>query len=84
MFSLEKQIDNPDGSYSTHKMAHSTTEDGAVVYPTIVEIDGKLKELSGKEAIAYAKRTGEFIHFDSESEAAKFAKGSWKKVVGLN
>ena len=53
------RIDNDDGTFSTHRLAYSTGDNGeAYVYPTIIQQeDGSLKQLSDKEAWEYAKRT---------------------------
>jgi hypothetical protein len=52
-------ISNPDGTVSTHKLSYVTGENGeAYVYPTIIQQeDGTLKEMDGKSAWEYAKRT---------------------------
>ena len=75
-------IKNPDGTYSTMKMRSSDN----IAYPTIVynEKTKKLKELSPKEAYAYAISTGEYIEFPSEEEANDFAANGYKKAFPKN
>lgn len=53
------KIYNEDGSFSTHKLAYSTNDNGeAYVYPTIIQNDkGELEQLSDDEAWEYAKKT---------------------------
>jgi hypothetical protein len=70
------QIDNGDGTYSTHKMSSSDN----IAYPTIVYINGKLQELDPESARNYALKTGEFIKFNNEQEADKFANNGYKKA----
>ena len=48
--------------------------------PTIVEIGGKLVKLDADQAIEYALKTGEFIEFDNEEDAIKFAENGYKQV----
>ena len=72
-------LDNKDGSYSTHSMSWGESDDGAFVYPTVVNVGGKLKRLSQKKAMDYAKETGEFIKFDNPDEADWFSR-NYKKV----
>jgi hypothetical protein len=71
-------INNPDGSISTHKMMYGQDSKGWYAFPSIIQENGKLKELSGKEADAYAHRTGKLKRFDTRDEASTYAAGSWK------
>ena len=67
-------IQNNDGTISSHLMAYSGIDGGrGVVYPTIVNVDGKLTKLGDRDAIEYAKRTGEAIIFKTEKEAEEFS-----------
>lgn len=77
-------IKNEDGSTSTHKMAWATNDDGAIIYPTIVNQGGKLVELSDDEAYNYAIKTGEFIKAPDTKTAAYFADGGYKIAAGWN
>jgi YHS domain-containing protein len=79
---------NEDGTRSSHKMAYSTTDNGAIAYPTIFpkERQGTEShnpndwiELKGKEAIDTAKARGEVYYFKSEENAAKWSEGEYKK-----
>lgn len=58
-------IENEDGTQSTHKLAYSTFDDGAMVFPTIIQNEDKtLKEfLSVDDAYNHAmeNNTGVFI-----------------------
>jgi len=59
------KINNPDGSYSTHRMSYVTNDRGqAHVFPTIVQdpVSGQLyQHPTGRSAWEYAKQTGEYI-----------------------
>jgi hypothetical protein len=72
-------IQNNDGSRSTHLMMNSGVDGGkGLVYPTIVNTVGGLRQLSAEEAYQYAVKSGEFIEFPSEDEALNFAAGGYK------
>ena len=53
------KIDNGDGTFSTHRLAYSTGDEGeAYVYPTIIQNDkGKLEQLNDHAAWEYAVKT---------------------------
>jgi hypothetical protein len=53
------KIENKDGSFSTHKLAYSTGDNGeAYVYPTIIQNDkGELEQLDDTAALEYAMKT---------------------------
>lgn len=53
------KIDNQDGTFSTHRLAYSTGDNGeAYVYPTIIQNDkGELEQLDDNAAWEYAKKT---------------------------
>jgi len=72
-------LDNKDGSISTHSMAYAGVDDGAIVYPTVVNMGGKLVRLSDQEALDYAKKTKEAIMFNDEKNADWFSR-NYKKV----
>lgn len=75
-------INNPDGSYSTHKLSYMTTDRGAHVFPTIVW-DGKgLQELPPKEAFERAKKTNDMLTFPTREEADWFGQ-NYKRVYGI-
>jgi hypothetical protein len=79
MYNNTNKIQNEDGSYSTHKMLNWSDDNGFYVAPTIVEINGKLKELSENEAIEHAYKTGELKSFKSGQEAQEYANNGYKK-----
>lgn len=74
------RINNPDGSHSTHLMAWTTVgepgKEKYIVYPSIVHNrqTGRMTKLSGREAVEYAMKTGEYIEFDDASKAEWFSK----------
>lgn len=53
------KINNEDGTFSTHRLAYSTGDNGeAYVYPTIIQNDkGELEQLDNEAAWEYAKKT---------------------------
>jgi len=76
---LYPTMDLGNGDYATHKMAYSTGDGGAYVYPTIVYKNGQLEQLNGKDAWDYANQNKELIRFDSPEEADWFSK-NYKKI----
>jgi hypothetical protein len=82
----EKNIKNKDGSTSTHLMTTATVDmngkNTPIAYPSIVEVNGKLKRLGDDEAFDFAMKNKEFITFESESDARSFAEGDYKRFFG--
>jgi len=69
------KIDNADGSVSSHKLMTSTGDRGETyVYPSIVEINGKLQELSPDRAWGHAVVNKTAIRFDDAKFADYYAK----------
>jgi hypothetical protein len=68
-------IDNPDGSFSTHRMAAEVDEKGDwYVFPTIQMEGGKLNQYNDvRDALNNAKRTGNFIGFPNKQSALSYA-----------
>lgn len=69
-------IQNPDGSFSTHKMISFDN----MAAPTIVMMDGKLKELSPEEAMDYAMKNRTYKRFKTPEEASDYANNGYKKL----
>jgi len=67
-------LTDESGAKMTHKMAWSEQDGKFIVYPTIVRVGGKLKQLDDKAAIDYANTTGEYIAFGTAEEADWFSK----------
>jgi len=68
-------LDNKDGTFSTHSMAYAGIDNGRyIVYPEVIEKNGKLIRLSGKDAVDYAFKNKEAIVFESEKDAEFFSK----------
>lgn len=78
-----KQIDNADGTTSTHKMMSFEADGKYYAAPTIVEQNGKLVELNPEQAIDYALKNKEFKVFGTEAEAQAYAEGEYKKGTPL-
>ena len=77
------KITNDDGSKSTHRMASGETDGRFIAYPTITQDkDGSLRQREDNDAFRYAMETGEFIEFDTDQEAKRFASGEYKKLSG--
>jgi len=83
MYNPEKSIANPDGSFSTHKMASAEVDGKYIAFPTIVEKDGKLVELPVNEAIDYALANNEYAQFGAAKDAEWWASGGYKKGTPL-
>ena len=63
-------------------MAWGETDGKYIAFPTVVEIRGKLVDLTqkkGKDPAEYAIKNGEYIEFDTREEAEAFADGAWKE-----
>ena len=73
---------NNDGTYSTHKMAYVEANGKYYAYPTVFQNeDGTWVELDDSQdfaAFKEAQKRNEVYEFNTEKEAADFAKGSWK------
>jgi len=76
-------INNPDGSVSTHKMSYASKGDKFIVYPTIVNKDGELIEMSSQDAMNYAVKNKQYIEFDDENKAELFSLGAWKNMDNM-
>ena len=76
----EGMIAAPKEEVSTHWMSHDP--ESMRVFPQIVMIDGKLKDL-GEGAYDYADKTGEYIQFKSPEEAEWFAANGYKNAGQL-
>ncbi len=78
------EIDNGDGSRSTHLMAWSDAPNGKFrVYPTIThdEETNTLRKLDANAAYDTATQKGDYIDFDTASQAEWFAqryKAAWE------
>ena len=69
---------SPDGSVATHKMAWDDFMGRNIAFPTIIQNKaGGLTDL-GKDAYAYALKTGEYRQFKSPKEAEAYASGGYK------
>jgi len=78
-----QDIKNSDGTHSTHKMMSFESDGKYYAAPTIVEIDGKLVELSEDEAFEYAMKNKEYKEFPTEKEAQEYAEGKYKEGTPL-
>jgi len=79
----ELKIQNKDGSFSTHKMMSFEADGKYYAAPTIVEKDGKLVELSKKDAVQYALKNKEYKEFKTEKASQQYAEGGYKKGTPL-
>lgn len=73
---------NPDGTFSTHKMAWGTYNGKYIAFPTLVPDEtGQL--MMPRNPIAHAVATGNFMTFDNQEDAEKYASGGYKQGTGL-
>jgi len=72
-------------NFATHKMSWATVDGKPIVYPNVIQDakTGKLKELSTKDAIDHALKTGEFINAKNNKEAEWFS-SNYKKVWNID
>jgi len=83
--SRENVKQNPDGSHSTHLMAHDP--DTLEAWPTLFQNNetGKWYQLQPDRAKFEAKLRNEIYKFDTQQEVYDFSVlGNWKKQIGLN
>lgn len=78
------QIQNQDGTFSTHKMAWTTVGDRFIAFPTIVQLpSGELYEFTDPgKAINYALENKEFREFNNAQDAEEYANNGYKKFWG--
>ena len=75
-------MQNPDGSYSSHRMGSAEADGKGYAFPTLFYDKATNALYQPPNPVAEAKRTGEFIEFPDSAAAEKFANNSYK--VGLN
>jgi len=72
-------LDNGNGSVSTHSMADGELNGIPAAYPTVVQSPGgELTRLNDDDALDFARRTGEYISFNTPQESSRFARGGYK------
>lgn len=77
------QLDNGDGSYSTHSMAWGGGDGRFYAYPTVVQApNGKLVRLPDQAAYINAMETGEYRTFSTPEDAERYAGGGYKDSWG--
>ena len=78
------KLDLGNGDYATHKMSYAEVDGKFIVYPNVVQKKGSnsLVELNGRDAIKYALDNNEYVDFDNEEDASKFAESGYKIVWG--
>ena len=79
------ELDNRDGTMSTHSMSYGESGGKFFVFPTVIDTgQGYLKRLNPNMAFGHAFQTGEFIEFDSEEDASSFSeeyKKTWEDKI---
>ena len=75
-------INNPNGTYSTHKMAWGQAGNKYYVFPTILWDGQSLREYTPQEAWKHVFDTGNYLEFDTPEEADFFT-NNYKKVLGI-
>ena len=66
-------IKEPDGGIATHKLAYAEVDGSYVVFPTIIKEGKKLVEKDVDSALDHALKTGNFVEFNSESDAKYYS-----------
>jgi hypothetical protein len=72
------------GTYGTHLMSSGEYQGKGIAYPEIIQDpeSGKLIRLGRDEARDYAVNNGEYIQFDTPTEAEWFGQ-NYKKYLGI-
>ena len=76
------QLQNEDGSYSTHSMAWGDGDGKFFAYPTVVQQGDKLIRLPDDRAWRYAQETGEYREFTTPEDAEAYSSGGYKNSWG--
>jgi len=72
-------LDLGNGDSATHLMAYGEANGKFFVYPTVIDAgNGELRQLSDDGAWEHSQKTGEFIEFNREKDAAWFSE-NYKK-----
>ena len=78
-----KPFDFGNGQTGTHKMAYAQADGGNYAYPTLVNIDGTLKQFDGKTAMDYAFKNKQAIPLGEDTKFAEyFTTAGYKKAMG--
>ena len=76
------QLQNEDGSYSTHSMAWGDGDGKFFAYPTVVQAGDKLVRLPDNVAFRHAMESGEYREFTTPEDADAYASGGYKNSWG--
>jgi hypothetical protein len=75
-------IQNPDGSYSSHRMGSAEVGGRNIAFPTLVYDPSTNALRAPADPVAEAIRSREYIEFPTPAAAERFASGGYK--AGLN
>lgn len=75
-------VQNPDGSYSSHRMSSAEADGKGYAFPTLFYDKNTNSLYKPENPVAEAKKTGEFIEFPNPETAEKFAEGGYKAGMG--
>ena len=75
-------VANPDGSYSSHRMASAEGGGQGYAFPTLFYDKGPNALDQPQDPMSEARKTGEFIEFPDPAAAERFAEGGYK--VGMD
>lgn len=75
-------VQNPDGSYSSHRMSSAEGDGRGYAFPTLFYDKGTNALYQPENPMAEARRTGEFIEFPNPQAAERFAEGGYKAGMG--
>lgn len=74
---------NPDGTTSTHKMMSYEADGKYKAAPTIINQNGRLVELSPRDAMRYAEENNTYKEFNTSQDAESYAANGYKKGTNL-
>lgn len=75
-------MQNPGGSYSSHRMASAESDGRGYAFPTLFYDKGTNALYQPQDPMAEARRTREFIEFPDPAAAERFAANGYK--VGMD
>jgi hypothetical protein len=76
-------VQNPDGSYSSHRMSSAEGDGRGYAFPTLFYNKETNSLYKPENPMAEARKTGEFIEFPNPQAAERFAEGTRQKGTGL-
>ena len=75
-------VQNPDGSYSSHRMGSAEVNGRNIAFPTLTYNPQTNALMAPQNPVREAMRTGEYIEFPNPEAAERFAEGGYKTGLG--